>query len=128
MGVEQHGPLVTSATELAHLLGVAERTRFIEADAFSIDWDEYDALYLYNPFELPLLEDGRSPSREVQIAHVQHRLEALRSRTRVVTLHGFGGVMPPSYELLYHEHIPSVGLDLALWIQRSSGHPHRVAS
>jgi hypothetical protein len=35
-----------------------------------------------------------------------------------VTLHGFGGVMPPSFELLYHELNPSAGLDLAMWIQR----------
>lgn len=120
VGVEHHGPLVASATELARDLGVAERTRFIQADAFSIDWNEYDALYFYNPFELPLFEGRLSPTRDVQIARVQQRLEALPSCTKVVTFHGFGGVMPPSFELLYHERMPSIGLDLALWIQRSS--------
>jgi len=119
-GVEQHAPLVKSATDLARALGVAERTRFVQADAFSIEWHEYDALYFYNPFELPLFEGGPRTSLDVQIARVQARLEALPSCTRVVTFHGFGGVMPRSFELLYHERMPSVGLDLALWIQRSS--------
>lgn len=128
VGVEQHAALVSSATDLARALGVAERTRFVQADAFSIDWNEYDALYFYNPFELPLFDGRRTPSREVQIARVQQRLESVPSCTRVVTFHGFGGVMPSSFELLYHERIPSVGLDLALWIQRSSRAPDRVPS
>jgi len=48
--------------------------------------------------------------------------------TEHVTRKGRSRVCPPSFELLYHERIPSVGLDLALWIQRSSGHPNRVPS
>jgi hypothetical protein len=128
VGVEQHAPLVKSAMDLARDLGVTERTRFLQADAFSIDWNEYDALYFYNPFELPLFDSGPSPSREVQSARVQQRLESLPSCTRVVTFHGFGGVMPPSFELLYHERMPSFGLDLALWIQRSNRHVVSVPS
>jgi SAM-dependent methyltransferase len=126
VGVEQHASLVESASALARALGVEDRTRFLNADAFSIDWNEYDALYFYNPFELGLL-DGPDPSRprSIQIARVQDRLALLPSGTRVVTFHGFGGVMPPSFELLYHERVPDVGLDLTMWIQRTSG---RMAS
>ena len=127
-GVEQHAPLVASAMELASLLGVASRTRFVAADAFSIDWTEYDALYLYNPFELSPFDGGANPSQAVQIARVQQRLEALPSCTRVVTLNGFGGVMPASFELLHHERVASVGLDLALWIQSSNGRLDRRLS
>jgi len=119
-GVEQHAPLVSTATQLARALGVEDRTRFIHADGFSIDWNEYDALYFYNPFELALFGDpATAPSTTVQVARVQQRLAALPNCTRVVTFHGFGGVMPPTFELLYHERIPVVGLDLALWIQRA---------
>ncbi len=119
-GVEQHAPLVSTATQLARALGVEERTRFVHADAFSIDWNDYDALYLYNPFELALFGDPTvGPSTTAQVARVQQRLAALPSCTRVVTFHGFGGVMPPTFELLYHERIPVVGLDLALWLQRA---------
>lgn len=119
VGVEHHGALVESATALTRSLGVASRTHFLQADAFSIDWHEFDALYLYNPFEQPLFRDARSLAG--QAARVQQRLTAMPSCTRVVTLNGFGGVMPASYELLYHEALPGVGLDLALWIQRSRG-------
>jgi SAM-dependent methyltransferase len=120
VGVEQHGSLVESAVGLARSLGVASRTQFLQADAFSIDWDDFDALYLYNPFELELSRDSTSTvSSAQQVARVQQRLTAMPSCTRVVTLHGFGGVMPASYELLYHEVLPGVGLDLALWIQRA---------
>jgi SAM-dependent methyltransferase len=118
VGVEQHAALVDSARDLTRALGVEERTRFFQADAFAVDWNEFDALYLYNPFELHLFGDEVAP-RSAQVARVQARLAALPSCTRVVTLNGFGGVMPPTFELLYHELLPSVGLDLAMWIQRA---------
>lgn len=116
-GVEHHAPLVATAGDLARALGVADRTRFVQADAFALDWSEYDALYFYNPFEPPLLRDAGAPP-SAQIARVQRRLVALRPGTRVVTLHGFGGAMPACFELHYHEHVRSTGLDLALWVRR----------
>lgn len=120
VGVEQHLVLVESARNVARALGVAERTWFLQADALSIDWNEFEALYFYNPFELRLFGDSnKTTPRTVQIASVQARLAALPNLTRVVTLHGFGGVMPSTFELLYHEHVPPAGLDLALWIQRT---------
>lgn len=129
VGVEHHAALVDAAGDLARTLGVAERTRFVREDAFSIDWNAFDALYFYNPFELQLFpESATMPPRSVQIARVQERLAALPNCTRVVTLHGFGGVMPSSFELLYHELIASAGLDLALWIQRTRRTAVRVAS
>jgi SAM-dependent methyltransferase len=129
VGVEHHATLVDSARDLTRALGIANRTRFFQADAFSVDWNEFDALYFYNPFELQLFRDSVAmPPRAVQIARVQARLAALPNCTRVVTLHGFGGVMPPSFELLYHELIPSAGLDLAMWIQRTRRSAGSVAS
>lgn len=50
----------------------------------------------------------------------ERRLATLRDRVRVVTLHGFGGAMPPSYELVYHERVSAVGLNLALWVQHAA--------
>jgi SAM-dependent methyltransferase len=118
VGVEQYAALVDSAANLARSLGVASRTRFVQGDAFSIDWNEFDALYFYNPFELQLFRDANGHASHVEeVARVQQRLAAIRKGTRVVTLHGFGGVMPASFELLYHEVVPGVGLDLSMWIQ-----------
>lgn len=129
VGVEQHEPLVRTASCLARKLGVGGRTRFLHADAFSLDWNEYDALYFYNPFELSLFGDqSLNPRRSTQIARVQQRLAALPNATRVVTFHGFGGVMPETFELLYHERVPACGLDLALWMQRRYRAGSRVAS
>lgn len=123
-GVEQHEPFVTTAERLARALGVSDRTMFVHGDAFEIDWCDYDALYLYNPFELTLFpEVGRpAPDYRQQVARVQQRLAWLGAGTRVVTFHGFGGVMPSSFELVYQECVPVVGLDLVLWIQRSRTH------
>lgn len=111
VGVEHQAPLVEAANELARMLGVADRARFVHADAFALDWAEFDALYLYNPFELALF--GESGAQARRIERVEHRLAALPTGTRVVTLHGFGGAMPETFELRAHES----GCDLALWVQ-----------
>ena len=125
-GVEQHEELVNAARRLTRALGVANRTLFLHGDALAIDWSDFDALYLYNPFELPLFShtvtaQEHALSYKVQVAGVQERLAKLRGGTRVLTFHGFGGVMPATYELAYHERVPVVGLDLVLWVQ----HAHR---
>lgn len=124
-GVEQHEDLVTAARRLTRALGIAHRTRFVHGDALALDWSDFDAIYLYNPFELPLFPDALTAREheltyKIQVARVQERLAELRGGTRVLTLHGFGGVMPSSYELVYHERVPVVGLDLVLWSQRRS--------
>ncbi len=94
-GVEKQAPLVGAARRLARTLNVAENTMFVHGDAFAIDWRDFDAIYLYNPFENPLFvvtgDHGRS-----EVARVQDRLSSLPERVRVVTFHGFGGVMPSS--------------------------------
>lgn len=115
VGVEQHGTYVQTARNIANALGVADRTCFLQADAFAIDWNDFAALYLYNPFEVPVFEPpGR---RGEQVRHAQARLAKLPCHTRVVTLHGFGGVMPRSFELDYHERMTAYSVDLAVWRQ-----------
>jgi SAM-dependent methyltransferase len=109
-GVEQHAQLVAAAQELARSLEIADRTRFVHADAFALDWSEFDALYLYNPFEAPLF--ATPPG----VARVEARLAALPPGRCVVTYNGFGGVMPASFELLSHERLAD-GIDLVSWQQ-----------
>jgi SAM-dependent methyltransferase len=119
-GIEQHESLVDTARRLARALGVGQRTMFVQGDVFSIDWRDFDALYLYNPFELPVFQSDPAQHElqySVQIARVQDRLASLPAGVRVVTYHGFGGVIPSSFELVYQERVPSVGLDLVLWMQ-----------
>jgi hypothetical protein len=130
-GIEQHASLVRAAERIARQFGVGGRTVFLHGDAFGVDWREFDALYLYNPFEYPLASPAsgdRMPDREVQAARVRDRLARLRPGTRIGTLHGFGGVMPPSYTLLYHERVPVHELDLVLWVQGPTARTARELS
>ncbi|HET9992220.1 MAG TPA: methyltransferase domain-containing protein [Kofleriaceae bacterium] len=113
VGIECQPALVTAAERIARTFGVADRTTFVLGDAFSLAWTEFDALYFFNPFELPLFPTTASSTFRIAIAETERRLGELRPGTRVVTLHGFGGTMPACYELLWHE------LELACWIRRS---------
>jgi len=117
-GIEQQAVLVAAAERLARSFGVEDRTTFHHGDAFSLAWDEFDALYFYNPFELPLFPKEPSDSFRVATAETERRLAALRSGTRVVTLYGFGGTMPACFELLRHERISPSDGDLACWVLR----------
>jgi hypothetical protein len=126
-GVEQHEPFVHAARMVASTLGVGDRTIFLHGNALALDWNDFDAIYLYNPFESPLLHDVDPRQHLVdfrtQVAHVEQRLATLRDRVRVVTLDGFGGAMPPSYELVYHERISVTGSTLASWVQHGGSLP-----
>ncbi|MGE0396221.1 MAG: methyltransferase domain-containing protein [Kofleriaceae bacterium] len=119
IGVERHGPFVSAARDIARSLGVTDRTMFVHGDAFAVDWGNFDVLYFYNPFELAFGDERTD--RAGDAARVQKRLAALPGHTRIVTLHGFGGVMPSTFELLYHERLDEIGVDLALWRQRGRG-------
>jgi SAM-dependent methyltransferase len=117
VGVERFAPLVRASERLARALGIGSRTKFLHGDAFDLDWNGFDALYLYNPFELALFTGNESDDDyHVQVARTEERLRGLRFGTRVVTLNGFGGVMPSTLELVHQERV--AGLDLVSWVHR----------
>jgi hypothetical protein len=122
-GVEQHAACALVAEQLSRELGVSARTRFLHGDVFGLDWEDFDALYLYNPFELSLFSESAGPDNPAeylaQIADAEDRLARMGVGTRVVTLNGFGGTMPPTYRLLGQEHVNRLGADLVAWIQTS---------
>lgn len=118
-GIESQPALVAAAEQLARSFGVADRTTFMLGDAFSLAWNEFDALYFFNPFELPLFPTAASDSFRVAITETERRLVELRPGTRVVTLHGFGGTMPACFELVRHERMPASEGDLACWVRRA---------
>ncbi|MEO6775579.1 MAG: methyltransferase domain-containing protein [Kofleriaceae bacterium] len=117
-GIERQPALVTAAEHLARRFDLADRTTFLLGDAFSLAWTEFDALYLFNPFELPLFPTTASDTFRIAIAETERRLAELRAGTRVVMLHGFGGTMPAGFELLRHERISPYDGELACWIKR----------
>jgi protein-L-isoaspartate O-methyltransferase len=83
-GIETHELLVLAARRLARALGIASQTLFVHGDVFSIEWTDFDALYLYNPFEIPLYPEARYPAidYQVQVARTRDRLRALLPNAR----------------------------------------------
>jgi SAM-dependent methyltransferase len=127
VGVELRGHLVDVATELAAESKLSN-VRFINGDAFEIDWSTFDGLYFYNPFSEQLFESSIGASFAIDdtidlhrdnfdryIAATLDRLAGLRNDTRVVTYHGLGADLPSGYELVSEDRI---GTDsVQLWCQ-----------
>jgi SAM-dependent methyltransferase len=129
-GVEQRAHLVEVAREAADHYG-ARRVHFIHGDITSIDWREFNAFYLYNPFSEHVTGPfgAIDPSitfapalREMYIRFTKAQLAAAPVGTRVVTYHGFGGQMPPGFRCARREGRGSDFVELwikeptALWI------------
>ena len=122
-GIERDAEMVTAARAAAIKLRVQNRAVFTVGDVTSTDWSGFDAFYLFNPFGEHLLRgpDDAFSRREAYVSSIeltQQHLAAARPGTRVVTYHGFGGDMPPGYELIHREPIHED--ELMLWIQRPS--------
>lgn len=114
-GIEIRGDLHEAALKAAEHME-AENAHFIHGDMADIDWSDYDAYYLYNPFygQLVRASGGVEFLRQTQI--VREKLKSRPRGTRVVTHHGFGGDMPAEYERS-ERHLVGAGI-LELWIRR----------
>lgn len=121
-GVEQDPAMVEGARLAAVTLGVHDRVTFRCADATQVSWPEIDAVYLFNPFaEQRVAAEERNDSTgrdayEANVRVVQQRLAAAQPGTRVVTYFGFGGGMPPGYDLVHRE--PACDDELSVWVRR----------
>ena len=114
-GIEIREDLHNVALKAAEEMG-ADNAHFICGDMADLDWSEYDAYYMYNPFygQLVQASGGEEFLRQTQI--VRERLKSRPRGTRVVTHHGFGGDMPAEYERS-ERHLVGAGI-LELWIRR----------
>lgn len=120
-GIELDPALVAAATAVASWLEIDQRTSFHAGDMQQLDWDRFDSLYFYNPFETLLFGFGSADPKSWavfadQVARTEERLSALSTGTRVVTFHGFGGEMPSSFALTFREAIGEG--ELALWVKQ----------
>jgi hypothetical protein len=119
-GVEQRGTLVSAAKAVAKKYAVPG-VSFLHANAEDVQWKNYDAIYLYNPFwenmdETCKIDDSINVHAALLARYVRmtrDKLSTLRSGSRALIYHGFGGDMPPGFELLHHERIS--GSDLTVW-------------
>lgn len=127
-GVEVDPRMVDAARAAAAALGVTDRVTFHQADATQAAWPDLDSIYLFNPFaERRLAATKRDElacldAYAASVYAVQRRLVAAKPGTRVVTYFGFGGQMPPCYDLIHRE--PAHDDELCVWVRR----PRRRAS
>jgi SAM-dependent methyltransferase len=124
VGVEQRPKLVAAAQVAASTFG-AGRARFVNADFVALDFREFDAFYVFNPFE-ELVNMEVTPideTLEISAARFDGCVESLIGKlleappgARLLTYFGYGGPKPPGYRLLRQE--PAGEDALVLW-QRS---------
>jgi predicted RNA methylase len=122
-GVEQRPHLTEVARDCAENLQ-ATRAQFVDARLEQVSWDAFDAFYFFNPFGENLFSAPDRLDNTVELSATRHvadveRVEDLlsnaRAGTRVVTYHGFGGVMPDGYRLELEEQWRTDALKL--WVK-----------
>ena len=119
VGVELRCDLVQLACRLARELRI-DNVEFVHGDAFDLDWSQFDAFYMFNPFAEQMFESGFVIDRAIELtpdkyatyvaAAVDH-LSDTRIGTRVVTYHGFGADPPAGFQLV------TGSFELELWIK-----------
>lgn len=125
-GIERDRSQVMAARQLARQMGIGDATFFLCGELDSLEWGHFDGFYLFNPAGSALVDTAtKVPFVSLAmvasaVRKIEQELARARPGTRVVTYHGFGGVMPPSFELEASETIE--GGKLQLWIQ---GRPRR---
>jgi SAM-dependent methyltransferase len=109
-GLEHRGHLVDWARELSARFGVSERIDFVHGALDAVDFQQFDALYFYNPFGENVFPayDHLDSSVEInrdrfnkEVAKVEHLLERMPVGSHLVTYNGYGGRVPDSYDLVH---------------------------
>ena len=131
-GVEQRADLVAAARKAASDLELDE-IEFLHANVIDVSFAEYDAFYIFNPFEENMIQghkiDATVPlSPELfrrYTSHVAAQLAARPIGTQVVTYMGYADEIPSCYECesaLFRD-------DLKLWVKTRADDPEieRVA-
>lgn len=125
-GVEQRGDLVAAARQAASDLGIPE-VEFLHANVTEIRFADYDAFYLFNPFEENMF-DGYKIDSAVTLSpalfkrytrHVAAELGMQPLGTRVVTYAGYGDEVPGCYDCK----AAAFSDDLKLWIKMREHDP-----
>jgi SAM-dependent methyltransferase len=123
-GIDQRGHLLEEGQAIARRANISN-VEFIHGNMMDLDWSDYNAFYLYNPFLenvcMPAIIDETVPLKPEYfyqyVEAVQQKLMDLPSGTRVVTYHGFGGEMPYGYRMTANK---KIGSDfLQCWIKES---------
>ena len=125
-GVEQRANLVEAARNAAAQLHLSD-IEFRHANIVDVRYDDFDAFYIFNPFEENMLIghkiDSAVPfSPELFKAYTSHVAEQLATRplgTKTVTYMGYGDEIPACYTC----ELALFGDDLKLWIKTREHDP-----
>lgn len=121
-GVEQRTELFTEAESIKNFYNI-DNVSFINDNMSHLDWSDYNAFYLFNPFleNIPGFNTIGGKTKLIYenyhkyIDAVRFKLSSLPVGTRVATYHGFGGPLPYDYQLVNKKRI---GTDyLSCWIK-----------
>ena len=104
-GVEQRGELVAAAQRAAAELRLSE-VEFRHANITDVSFSEWDAFYLFNPFEENICEGYKIDSAvplsirlfKRYTIYVAEQFAGLPHGTRVVTYMGYGDEIPSCYD------------------------------
>ena len=118
-GVEQRAELVVAARDAAAQLGT-EGVEFLHANVMDVPFANYDAFYIFNPFEEHLhghkIDKAVALSPELFKRYTSYVSDQLGNRplgTRVVTYMGYADDIPTCYDC----EAAFFGDDLKLWIK-----------
>ena len=120
-GVEQRAHLVTQAKQMLTVKGIMNVT-YLHANITEISFDEFDAFYLFNPFQenlIPLLKidatvELSAAFHDDYVKYVANELARAPVGTRVVTYIGGYEAIPNHFEIDRQ----AFDGDLTLWIKR----------
>jgi SAM-dependent methyltransferase len=104
-GIEQRPRLARAAKDLIQRNGIS-RAEILQGNVTGVNFDDFDAFYLFNPFEENIFPDLRidfdvelEPSLYTHyIERVQQELSRMPAGTRVVTYCGNSAEIPGGYE------------------------------
>jgi SAM-dependent methyltransferase len=120
-GVEQRGHLVTQAKQTLTAKAI-ENVNYLHANITEISFDDFDAFYLFNPFQenlIPLLKidstvELSAALHDDYVKYVANELAQAPVGTRVVTYIGGYEAIPSNFEIDQQ----AFDGDLTLWIKR----------
>jgi SAM-dependent methyltransferase len=120
-GIEYRPSLAKLANKLINKFEI-ENAVVLNGNVLDLDFEKFDAFYMYNPFYENLAFGNRLNS-EVELAaslygnffsHTEQQLDKTRPGTRLVTFHGNNFEVPDSFEKIKEAEDAS----LKLWIKK----------
>ncbi len=109
LGIEQRSHFVQAARQAATRIGL-DRCTFTLGNMTALDWSEFDAYYLYNPFAEHRMAQpiDKTIQRSIRryrkyVRFAEEQLAKVSAGKLLATYHGFGGTPPAGWRQLLNE-------------------------